>query len=61
MRKLYQYYYQQEKRGFTEAEIQLVCEQIAGTNLSELFEYKFSGRDLPELGRLTYRIEIENL
>ncbi|SFD77074.1 Predicted metalloprotease, contains C-terminal PDZ domain [Chitinophaga sp. CF118] len=39
MRTLYQRYYKQLQRGFTEKEFQQVCEQTAGTSLSALFEY----------------------
>ncbi|GHN01779.1 peptidase M61 [Cytophagales bacterium WSM2-2] len=39
MRALYKEYYQQKKRGFTEAEFQATCESIAGSKLTELFEY----------------------
>lgn len=39
MRSLYKKYYQKKKRGFTEAEFKQECERIAGSNLSEIFEY----------------------
>ena len=39
MRRLYQEFYLANKRGFTENEFQSVCEEVAGTKLSELFEY----------------------
>lgn len=39
MRALYREYYQQKKRGFTEAEFQSTCEKVAGTKLPEIFEY----------------------
>lgn len=39
MRTLYHEFYQEKKRGYSEAEFQQVCEQIAGTKLTELFEY----------------------
>ncbi|WP_173002954.1 M61 family metallopeptidase [Chitinophaga sp. SYP-B3965] len=39
MRALYQQYYKQAGRGFTEAEFRTVCEKIAGVELTELFEY----------------------
>jgi len=39
MRTLYKDYYLKKKRGFTENEFQTTCEKIAGTKLTELFEY----------------------
>lgn len=39
MRALYREYYKEKKRGFTEAEFRMACEQIAGAPLIELFEY----------------------
>ncbi len=42
MRTLYYEFYKEKNRGFTEAEFYSVCEQIAGTELTELFEYTTS-------------------
>ncbi len=39
MRALYREYYRAKGRGFTEAELRAVCEQIAGETLSEVFSY----------------------
>jgi predicted metalloprotease with PDZ domain len=39
MKTLYQKYYKGLKRGFTDEEFQRVCEETAGTTLSEFFEY----------------------
>lgn len=39
MRVLYREYYLEKKRGFTEVEFNSVCEQIAGSNLEDFFEY----------------------
>lgn len=39
MRYLYNNYYKEKKRGFTEAEFQQTCETIAGSSLSKFFEY----------------------
>ncbi len=39
MRTLYRKYYKELKRGFTDDEFRQVCEEIAGTSLSEFFEY----------------------
>nr|WP_321406405.1 hypothetical protein [uncultured Carboxylicivirga sp.] len=44
MRYLYQQFYQQEQRGFTDAEFQQVCENIAGTLLTDVFEYVHTTR-----------------
>lgn len=46
MRLLYDKYYKFEKRGFTEAEFQVSCEQIAGVSLSEFFEYVYTTKAL---------------
>ena len=46
MRLLYDRYYKFEKRGFTEAEFQFSCEQIAGVSLSEFFEYIYTTKEL---------------
>jgi predicted metalloprotease with PDZ domain len=42
MRFLYRHYYQELKRGFTDAEFQQACELSAGTKLQELFEYVYT-------------------
>ena len=39
MRGLYRRYYQQKKRGFTDAEFRTECDNAAGTDLSQVFEY----------------------
>lgn len=46
MRWLYREYYQQLHRGFTDAEFEQACEQIAGTSLSTVFEYVYTTREL---------------
>ena len=38
MRALYNQYYKQEKRGFTDDEFRAVCERIAGAPLAEIFD-----------------------
>ncbi|MDP3003279.1 MAG: PDZ domain-containing protein [Bacteroidales bacterium] len=38
MRTLYQLYYKEKKRGFTDKEFREVCESIAGSSLSEIFD-----------------------
>lgn len=42
MRNLYQIYYKGEKRGFTDDEFRQVCEGVAGTELSEIFDVYIS-------------------
>jgi predicted metalloprotease with PDZ domain len=39
MRTLYRTYYQEKKRGFTDAEFREECERAAGAPLAEVFEY----------------------
>ena len=39
MRYLYNHYYKELERGFTDAEVQQACETAAGTQLDEIFEY----------------------
>jgi len=38
MRTLYQVYYKEKKRGFTDKEFRDVCEKVAGASLAEIFE-----------------------
>jgi predicted metalloprotease with PDZ domain len=38
MKTLYQVYYKEKKRGFTDKEFRDVCEKAAGTSLAEIFE-----------------------
>ncbi len=38
MRSLYQDFYKEKKRGFTDQEFRGVCERIAGSSLSEIFD-----------------------
>ncbi|QGY42268.1 M61 family peptidase [Maribellus comscasis] len=46
MRLVYREYYQKQKRGFTEAEFQQVCESIAGSPLTAFFEYIYTTKEL---------------
>ncbi len=46
MRALYRKYYQARKRGFTDAEFRAECEAAAGADLSEVFEYASTTRDV---------------
>jgi predicted metalloprotease with PDZ domain len=45
MRQLYRVYYQEKKRGFTDAEVRKVCEEVAGEVLPELFDYVFTVKE----------------
>jgi predicted metalloprotease with PDZ domain len=38
MRTLYDVYYKQKRRGFTDAELRQVCETVAGASLAEIFD-----------------------
>jgi predicted metalloprotease with PDZ domain len=44
MRALYQTYYKEKKRGFTEDEFRKTCESIAGKQLNEVFDYASTTR-----------------
>ena len=46
MVRLYREYYQQKKRGFSDAEFRQVCETVAGVSLDEVFSYATSTADL---------------
>jgi predicted metalloprotease with PDZ domain len=46
MRFLYNKYYRQEGRGFTDAEFQKACETIAGQPLTREFEYLYKTGDI---------------
>ena len=47
MRTLYQEFFQEKKRGFTDAEFREVCERIAGGPLTEFFDdYVYSTKDV---------------
>lgn len=46
MRLLYWQYYKKLNRGFTDAEFQTACEQIAGASLSKIFEYVNTTKEL---------------
>lgn len=46
MRALYQKYYQEKKRGFTDAEFRAECDRAAGGDLSEVFEYASTTKDV---------------
>jgi predicted metalloprotease with PDZ domain len=46
MRGLYQKYYLDKKRGFTEAEFRGECENAAGTDLNEIFDYASTTKEV---------------
>jgi predicted metalloprotease with PDZ domain len=46
MRGMYEKYYVQKKRGFTDAEFRAECESAAGTELDELFSYASTSREV---------------
>lgn len=54
MRLLYQKYYQQKQRGFTEAELQSACEEVAGISMAGMFEYVYSTKELDYTKYLGY-------
>jgi len=54
MRLLYQTYYQQKQRGFTEAEFQMACEQVAGISISSFFEYVYTAKELDYAKYMAY-------
>jgi predicted metalloprotease with PDZ domain len=54
MRLLYQRYYKELGRGFTDGEFEQTCEAIAGMSLSPLFEYVYTTRDLDYNKYLAY-------
>ena len=53
-RFLYQAYYKDRKRGFTDAEFQDACEKIAGMPLTAVFEYVYTTKDLDYKTFLAY-------
>lgn len=54
MRLLYWKYYKEKGRGFTEAEFQAVCEQVADIPLTSVFEYVYSTKELDYAKYLAY-------
>lgn len=46
MRLLYNKYYKGLGRGFTDAEFQEACEEVAGASLSDIFEYVYTTKEL---------------
>jgi len=55
MRALYQQYYKERKRGFTDKEFRGVCESVAGGSLSEIFDvYASTVKDIDYPKYLAY-------
>lgn len=46
MQLVYEKYYKKENRGFTDAEFQQACEEIAGKPLTKIFEYIYTTTEL---------------
>jgi len=46
MRTLYNTFYKEKKRGFTDAEFRQVCETVAGVPLTEIFDYASTTKDV---------------
>lgn len=54
MRLLYTKFYKEKQRGFTEAELQETCEQVAGKSLSDFFGYIYTTKELDISKYLAY-------
>lgn len=54
MKLLYWKYYKEKGRGFTEAEFQQACEEVASKPLMEFFEYVYTTKELDYDKYLTY-------
>lgn len=54
MRLLYQRYYKKLKRGFTDAEFQAACEEVAGVPLTGTFEYVYTTKEIDYPKYLSY-------
>ena len=54
MQMLYWKYYKEEQRGFTEAEFQSACEQVAGISLTNIFEYVYTTKEIDYEKYLAY-------
>lgn len=62
MRTLYQKYYKEKKRGFTDQEFREICESTAGCTLPEIFEYASTVKDIDYPKYLAYaglQIDVE--
>ena len=54
MRYLYREYYKKMNQGFTDAEFQQACENIAGTSMSREFEYAYTAKEIDYSAYLPY-------
>jgi predicted metalloprotease with PDZ domain len=54
MRFLYREYYKRLQRGFTDAEFQQACQDIAGCSLSREFEYVYTTKEIDYSNYLSY-------
>jgi len=54
MRSLYWQYYKKLNRGFTDAEFEQTCENIAGISLSREFEYVYTTKEIDYSTYLSY-------
>ena len=54
MRFMYREYYQKQKRGFTDAEFQSACEQMAGKSLAAEFDYIYTTQPINYNQYLSY-------
>ena len=54
MRTLYQEFYKQKKRGFTEDEFRQVCEKVSGTSLADVFDYVSTTKEVDYKKYLDY-------
>lgn len=62
MRTLYNKYYKEQGRGYTDAEFQIACEAAAGISLASFFEYTHTVKELDYPGILAYAgLEIDTV
>jgi predicted metalloprotease with PDZ domain len=54
MRTLYEEFYKQKKRGFTEDEFRQVCEKVSGTSLADVFDYVSTTKEVDYKKYLDY-------
>lgn len=59
MQLLYQKYYKELGRGYTDEEFQSACEEVAGSSLNEFFVNNVSGTETPEIVKILDAVGIE--
>jgi predicted metalloprotease with PDZ domain len=59
MRSLYREYYQQKKRGFTDAEFRAECEKAAGGPLDDVFAYASTSKEMDYARYFAYAGRVE--